>query len=62
MVIYWINTGMVPRFPTAILSTGLIILAFLSFMCGLILDTVALGRKEQKRIAYLAQPAPPQPE
>ena len=51
-------TGLVPRFPTAILSTGLMILAWLSFACGLILDTVTRGRRELKRLAYLAH-APP---
>ena len=50
----YIETGLVPRFPTAILATGLMILAALSLACGLILDTVAQGRLEQKRILYLA--------
>lgn len=49
----WFQTGMVPRFPTAILSTGLMLLAFLSLACGLILDTVTHGRREVKRLAYL---------
>jgi glycosyltransferase involved in cell wall biosynthesis len=49
----FIETGMVPRFPTAILSTGLMLLAGLSLGCGLILDSVAHGRLEQKRIFYL---------
>jgi hypothetical protein len=47
----------VPRFPTAILVTGIMILAFLNGMCGLILDTVVRGRRETRRLAYLAQPA-----
>ena len=51
-------TGLVPRFPTSILCTGLMILAVLSFLCGLILDSVALGRREQKRMRYLQIPAP----
>ncbi|MDD2658637.1 MAG: glycosyltransferase family 2 protein [Methylococcales bacterium] len=55
--ITYLDTGMVPRLPTAILSMGLIFLAFLSFFCGLILDTVTLGRKEMKRLAYLNYPA-----
>lgn len=55
--ITYINTGMVPRFPTAILSTGLMLLAFLSLFSGLILDTVTLGRKEIKRLTYLNYPA-----
>jgi hypothetical protein len=48
----------VPRLPTAILATGLMLLAFLSLTCGLILDTVTRGRWEQKRMAYLAIPGP----
>ncbi|MEW7849596.1 glycosyltransferase [Massilia aurea] len=49
----YIETGTVPRFPTAILATGLMLLAGISLMCGLILDSVARGRLEQKRIQYL---------
>ncbi|MDO8954804.1 MAG: glycosyltransferase family 2 protein [Gammaproteobacteria bacterium] len=49
----YLSTGLVPRLPTAILSASLVILAFLSLGCGLILDTVTLGRKEAKLIAYL---------
>jgi len=54
----YLATGLVPRLPTAMLSTGLVLLSFLSFACGLILDTVTRGRKEAKRMAYLAIPAP----
>lgn len=54
---FW-ATGLVPRLPTAVLCTGLVLLSFLSFACGLILDTVTRGRLEAKRIAYLAIPAP----
>ena len=54
----WLETGLVPRFPTAILVTGMTIVAGLSFMCGLILDTVVRGRHEVKRLAYLAHAAP----
>ncbi len=50
------KTGLVPRFPTAILASGLMILAFLSLTAGLILDTVTHGRREHKRLAYLAYP------
>ncbi len=50
----WLQTGLVRRFPTAILCTGMMLLAFLSMACGLILETVTLGRREQKRMAYLA--------
>lgn len=51
-------TGLVPRLPTAVLVTGLMILAALSFFTGLILDTVVRGRQEVRRLAYLALPAP----
>ncbi len=58
LVMTFLETGLVPRFPTAILATGLIILAALNGFCGLILDTVVRGRREVRRLAYLAQPAP----
>ena len=58
LIITYIETGLVPRFPTAILVTGLMILATLSGMCGLILDTVVRGRREIRRLAYLTFPAP----
>ena len=51
------NTGLVPRFSTATLVTGMMITAFLSLACGLILDTVTRGRHEVKRLVYL-QSAP----
>jgi glycosyltransferase involved in cell wall biosynthesis len=54
----FLRTGLVPRLPTAVLATGLGMIAFLSLACGLILDSVARGRKELKRLAYLAIPAP----
>jgi len=50
----FIETGLVPRLPTAVLAASIMLLASLSFACGLILDTVTRGRKEMKRIAYLA--------
>jgi glycosyltransferase involved in cell wall biosynthesis len=56
LVITYVQTGLVPRFPTAILATGLMIVAFMSFMCGLILDTVVRGRREVRRLHYLALP------
>jgi glycosyltransferase involved in cell wall biosynthesis len=58
LVITFAKTGLVPRFPTAILATGLMIVAFLSFAVGLVLDTVVRGRREVRRLAYLALPAP----
>ena len=51
------ETGLVPRFPTAILSASIMLLAFLSLACGFILDTVTRGRREMKRLAYLSFPA-----
>ncbi|MDZ5647251.1 glycosyltransferase family 2 protein [Nitrospirillum sp. BR 11828] len=54
----FVETGLVPRLPTAVLATGLMILAFLSLTCGLILDTVTRGRREMKRLRYLEIPAP----
>lgn len=50
------RTGLVPRLPTAVLATGMMILAFLSLACGMILDTVTLGRREMKRMRYLEIP------
>ena len=61
LAITYYQTGLVPRFPTAILATGLIILAALNGMSGLILDTVVHGRREVRRLAYLALPAPGDP-
>ena len=52
----FIQTQQVPRLPTALLATSLMIIAFLSLTCGLILDTVTRGRWEAKRMAYLAIP------
>ena len=54
----YFQTGLVPRFPTAILSASIMVLAFLAFVCGLVLDTVTRGRREVKRLAYLAEAAP----
>lgn len=58
LIFTYLNTGLVPRFPTAILATGLMILASLSFFAGLILDTVVRGRREMRRLHYLSFPAP----
>jgi len=58
IVITYVQEGIVPRLPTAVLSTGLVLLGFLSIACGLILDTVTRGRREAKLIAYLALRAP----
>lgn len=61
ILITYLETGLVPRLPTAVLATGLMLLAFLSLTCGMILDTVTHGRREQRRIAYLEIPAPALP-
>lgn len=58
IVITFIETGLVPRLPTAVLSMGLMIMALLSVSSGLVLDTVTRGRREMKMLAYLSQPAP----
>jgi glycosyltransferase involved in cell wall biosynthesis len=60
LILTYMETGLVPRFPTAFLIVGLMIIAVLNFMCGLILDTVTRGRQEVRRLAYLALPAPAQ--
>ena len=54
----YFEQGIVPRIPTAILSTGLMLLAFLSLVAGLVLDTVTRGRREMKMLAYLAHKPP----
>ena len=59
LVLTYLDTGLVPRFPTAILVTGMTIVAVLCFFAGLILDTVTRGRREMRRLAYLAQPNTP---
>ena len=54
VVTTYLATGLVPRLPTAVLATGLAILASLSLVCGLVLDTVTRGRRELKRLFYLS--------
>ena len=58
LVLTYLDTGLVPRVPTAILVTGITIVAVLCFFAGLILDTVTRGRREMRRLAYLSQPSP----
>jgi glycosyltransferase involved in cell wall biosynthesis len=58
VVVTFLRQGIVPRLPTAILSTGLMLAAALAFMSGLILDTVTRGRRELKLLAYLSHRAP----
>ncbi|WP_284943803.1 glycosyltransferase [Acidisoma cladoniae] len=54
----FMHTGAVPRLPTAILATALVGVGCLSAVCGLVMDAVQRGRKEAKRLAYLAVRAP----
>ena len=56
IIITYLEEGIVPRLPTAVLSTGLMIVAVLSISSGLVLDTVTRGRREMKLLAYLNQP------
>ena len=58
----FLSTGLVPRLPTAVLAATTMLLAFLSLACGLILETVTRGRKEIKRMSYLAIPATAAPD
>jgi glycosyltransferase involved in cell wall biosynthesis len=55
IVVTYLEQGLVPRLPTAVLSMGLMILAVLSVSSGLVLDTVTRGRREMKLLAYLSQ-------
>jgi glycosyltransferase involved in cell wall biosynthesis len=61
VIVTFLHTGLVERLPTAVLSASMVLLASLSLGCGLILDSVARGRKELKRLHYLSIPAPPGP-
>lgn len=54
----FMSTGKVPRLPTALLSTGMVISSIIFFITGLILETVTMGRREVKRLHYLLTPAP----
>ena len=54
LILTWLQTGLVPRFPTAILSAGIGILSGLSLTAGLILETVTIGRRETRHLHYLA--------
>lgn len=58
IIVTFVETHTVPRLPTAVLSTGLMMVAFLSFAVGLVLDTVSRGRREMKLLAFLALRAP----
>ena len=54
----WLETGLVPRFPTAILAAGLATLSGVTFFSALLLENIAVARREFKQLNYLAQPAP----
>jgi glycosyltransferase involved in cell wall biosynthesis len=56
LITTYLETGLVPRLPTAVLITGMTLLSFLSLACALILDTVTRGRQELKRLQYLNVP------
>ena len=58
LIVTYVHTGLVPRLPTAILVTGMTIVAVLCFFAGLILDTVTRGRREVRRLSYLSLAAP----
>jgi glycosyltransferase involved in cell wall biosynthesis len=60
LVVTYLHTHQVPRLPTAVLVTGMTIVAVLCFFTGLILDTVTRGRREMRRLAYLALEAVPE--
>lgn len=53
----YVETGLVPRLPTALLSTGMVLSSIIFFIAGLILETITMGRREIKRLAYLAIPS-----
>lgn len=57
LLLTYLETGLVPRFPTAILSTGLMSVSFVFMVCGIILDSVTRGRRELKRMSYLNIPS-----
>ena len=59
VVMDFLRTGQVPKLPSAVLATGLVLLSSLTLVCGMVLDSVERGRKEMKRLAYLTIPVPP---
>ena len=56
LVMTYMHTGLVPRLPTAVLATGAMLAAMLSFVCGVVMQAITLGRREAKRLRYLAIP------
>jgi hypothetical protein len=59
LFVTYMQTGLVPRIPTAVLATGIMLFSALSFITGIILDTVTRGRRELRMLTYLQYPAPP---
>jgi hypothetical protein len=57
VIVTYLRTGLVPRLPTAVLASAIMIVAMMALMCGIILDTVSRGRREAKRMLYLALPS-----
>jgi hypothetical protein len=57
VIMTWLETGMVPRLPTAVVATGTFVIGFMMAGCGLILDSLSRSRVEQKRILFLTVPA-----
>ncbi|MDR0678581.1 MAG: glycosyltransferase [Holosporaceae bacterium] len=53
LIITFLETGLVPRLPTAVLSTGIMMLSFISLICGIILDSISQARMEVKKLHYL---------
>jgi hypothetical protein len=62
IVATYLQTGLVPRLPTAVLCASLILFGVILLVCGIVLDAVTKSRIEQKRFAYLAHPGPALPE
>ncbi len=58
IAITYMETGLVPRYPTTVLATGMMLLGFIMLATGIILDTVSRGRREIKRLRYLSIAAP----
>ncbi len=56
LALTYLATGLVPRLPTAVLLTGTMLTAMLAFVCGIVLHAVTMGRREAKRLRYLAIP------
>ena len=59
VVLGFLHTGLVAKLPSAVLATGMVLLSSLTLVCGMVLDSVERGRKEKKRLAYLAIPPVP---